>query len=276
MAYYKGYTDNSGGLYANQNFFNFAVAKLNENGWVTLRLDKTKPVWEVILKGSGLSGTDEIYIGLRCFQNVGSDVYNLSVAGFSGYIPSNTFETQPKYYECTVCGHNLRMDYWVMINKQRMAFCLKVGTPVYESGYVGKVFPYATPAQYGYPLLVAGSIKGLAYTRYSGTARTFPWYGNHARMGLLFVDGTYKIPYGYPLGQNPYPVIRDSAGMYVLSKIQLVDTAQGYFGEVDGVFGVTGFNNVVENIIKHNGIDYLVVQDIYRTGIGNYVALRLT
>lgn len=53
------------------------------------------------------------------------------------------------------------------------------------------------------------------------------------------------------------------------------------FGELDGIFHVSGFNNASENIVQiPDGVsgydDYLVVQNVFRTGQGNYCAVRLT
>lgn len=46
-------------------------------------------------------------------------------------------------------------------------------------------------------------------------------------------------------------------------------------GELDGMYSVPGYGNSVENIITANGVDHLVVQDVYRTGYSDYWALKL-
>ena len=46
-------------------------------------------------------------------------------------------------------------------------------------------------------------------------------------------------------------------------------------GEMDGCHAVPGFGNAAENLVRVGGIDHLVVQDVFRTGYGDYWALRL-
>lgn len=136
------------------------------HGWTTLRyLNPTDgSPRELILLGTGLDGTKQIYIGFRTYHNVGADYYNLSVAGFTGYVSANSFVTQPGYIESGIPAHNARIDYWLAVNDQRITFGLKVGTPVYEAGYAGFFFPYATPSQYPYPLVIGGMLNGVPTT----------------------------------------------------------------------------------------------------------------
>lgn len=47
------------------------------------------------------------------------------------------------------------------------------------------------------------------------------------------------------------------------------------WGIFDGVYHVPGHNNAAENIITVNGVDHLVVQNVYRTTSDNYWALAL-
>ena len=54
------------------------------------------------------------------------------------------------------------------------------------------------------------------------------------------------------------------------------DADHDLFGELDGCYHISGFNNAVENIITVDGVDHLVVQNVHRTGVEDYWALRLT
>ena len=151
-----------------------------------------------------------------------------------------------------------------------------MGTPVYDSAYVGKFFPYATPAQYGYPMCIGGTLATwTTYTRYSDATRTMPYSGNKATFQILFVDGTYINPFTYPYTIIYSANLRDHDGIYHLRKVELFSRTQGFFGELDGIYHITGFNNVVENTLKINGVDYVVIQDINRTTFGSYFAMEL-
>ena len=45
------------------------------NGWTVLRYDDVSSNRELIVKAPGLTGTEEIFLGLRTYQNVSADYY---------------------------------------------------------------------------------------------------------------------------------------------------------------------------------------------------------
>jgi hypothetical protein len=69
-------------------------------------------------------------------------------------------------------------------------------------------------------------------------------------------------------------VVRDTGGQYALTPIVLTDTVNVY-GELDGVYQVSGFGNSSEDIVTAGGVDHLVVQDVYRNGVRDFVAVKL-
>lgn len=277
MPHQIGYVDNSSMLahYAMlEEIMNFCES----NDWTILRYDTVSTNRELIMMAPGLSGEEAIYVGLRTYHSVDSDYYNLSVAGFTGYVSGNAFDAQPGAVISGVPAHNARIDYWMTINGQRLAFALKVGTPVYESAYIGKCFPYATPSQYPYPLVVGGMLNGSAATRFSDTAHAMPYNGNRANMRMRFVDGTWRTPYCYPWGNDVLmgsTQMKPSGTSYKLVPVQLHDNSANVFGELDGIFAISGFDNAVENTLEIDGVDYVVIQDVWRTGFTNYYAIRL-
>lgn len=276
MAYEIGFVDASGteGIAHKQMLLKLKTL-CEANGWTTLRYDNVSAIRELILHSTGLSGTEDIYIGFRSYENVSADYYNLSVAGFTGYVSSNSFATQPGYYESGIPAHNNRIDYWVAVNAQRVAMALKVGTPVYESGYVGKILPYGTPTQYPYPLAVGGMLAGLAATRYSDTNQSMPFKGNNLR--LRTVAGAWLAPAVWPYQNDRIcgsTQGRDTSAYYPLRPLILTD-ANNVYGELEGVYQVSGFNNAVENVVQDGGVDYPVIQDVFRTGFNDYFALRM-
>jgi hypothetical protein len=285
-----GFVDNTG-AYANQNLLAAIKTLAEANGWTTLRYDTVSAIRELILQSSGLSGAEDIYIGFRSYQNVGADVYNVSVAGFTGYVPGNTFITQPGYFESGIPAHNNRIDYWMAANAQRIVFGLKVGTPVYTHGYAGKFFPYGTPSQYPYPLYVGGCLSGIPETRYSATTYSMPYYGatagtepgtNRPQSQLRFVDGSWRQHrvwpyYGNAIVAQGTAALRETGAQYSLQPIILMTSSPtlNLLGELDGVYQITGFNNVTENTLVIDGEDYVVLQDASLTGFNNYIALRM-
>lgn len=275
MPHAIGYVDNSGGTLAHYKMLekirDVAVAS---GFWTVMRYYTSIANRELILKGQGYTGEEEIYVGVRTYQDASADYYNLCVATFTGYVPSNTFDTQPGVRLSGVPAHNQRIDYWLTVNPQRIACCMKVGTPVYEHFYIGKFFPYARPSQYPYPIVCAGMLSGAAATRYSDTSHSMPYKGNRVNLGMRFNTGVYLQPETHPWN-NTYLAgstqLRDTNDSYPLLPVILND-ANGIYGELDGIRYVSGFNNVVENTC---GPDWVVLQDVSRTGFVDYIAFKL-
>lgn len=249
-----------------------------DNGWTVLRYDTSIDNRELILKGLGYSGEEEIFVGFRTYQNPAADYYNMVAAGFTGYVPSNTFDTQPGAMLSGVPAHNNRIDYWLTLNPQRIALAMKVGTPVYESAYVGKFLPYARPSQYPYPVIAAGMLNGVPATRFSDTTHSIPYKGNRANMRMRFNDGVWRQPECYPWNNvtvaGPTWRARETHDSWPTLAVELTDSA-GVFGELDGIRHISGFNNATENTLSIGGNTWLVIQDVWRTGFSDYYAMRL-
>lgn len=247
--------------------------------WQVLRYDTVSDDRQLILKGAGYTGEEEIFVGFRTYQSEPADYYNLLAGVFTGYVPGNSFDSQPGARLSGVPAHNQRIDYWLTLNPQRIALAMKVGTPVYESAYVGKMLPYGRPSQYPYPVVCAGMLAGAAPTRFSDITanHTMGYRGNSARLGLRSNDNWQSV-YCYPWG-NPSIAggnqIRDTGGYYHPLPVELHDNINNLWGALDGIYYITGFNNAVENTFNLDGSDYVVIQDAGRNGFTDYYAMRL-
>jgi hypothetical protein len=236
---------------------------------------------ELILRGPGLSGTEEIYVGIKLYHDANADYYNCKIAGFTGYVSSNTFETQPGASGMLgVPLHNQSITYWLIANGQRIALAAKVGTPVYESFYIGKFLPYATPSQYPYPVIAAGMLSSASATRFSETNHSMPYKGARVNLQMRFVDGVWKQPDAWPwnndnLAGSTYQMRESPTDHYPVVPVVLNDSTPNIYGELDGIYYVSGFNNAVENTITIGADTYLVVQDVWRTSHIDYYALKL-
>lgn len=278
MPHQIGFVDNSSGL-AHYAMLEAIKVFAETNGWEVLRYNTASANRELILKGVGYTGTEEIFVGLRTYQDVGADYYNLLAGVFTGYVPGNTFDTQPGARLSGVPAHNNRIDYWLTLNAQRIALAMKVGTPVYESCYLGKMLPYSRPGQYPYPVVCSGMLVGAAATRFSDTSgnHAIGYKGNSARLGLRTNDG-WISPYCYPWG-NPAIAgtnqIRDTGNYYHPLPVEVHDNTGNLWGALDGIYYITGFNNAVENTFVLDGFDHVVIQDSGRNGFTDYYAMRL-
>ena len=249
------------------------------HGWTILRDDTSTATHELILRGEGLSGDDEIFVGFQCYQDAAADYYNIGIGAFTGYVSGNTFANQPGANIKATPAHNQRIDYWLTINAQRIALGMKVGTPVYEPVYLGKILPYSTPGQYPYPVVCIGSLASMSATRFSNTSHIMGYKGNTAVMSLRAPGGTWANPHALPWS-NDYLAgatsqLRDTAGVYTLHPVILHDNAANVWGELDGIAHISGFNNAVENTLVVGGKTWVVLQDVARTGFNDYYALRL-
>lgn len=261
------------------------LASIVGEEWEILRYDTVSANRELIMRGKGLTGTEQIYVGFRTYQSVTADYYNLVAGVFTGYVPANTFDTQPGAKLSGVPAHNNRIDYWLTLNAQRIVLAMKVGTPVYEIAYVGKIFPYSRPSQYPYPVACVGMLNGTPETRFSDTTstHTFGFRGNVPSIGLRNTDGwlqAHTTPWGNSRltgsGANDTTTnMRETAGNYYLLPIQVHNNSNQLYGVFDGVHYISGFNNAVENTLVINGKTYVVIQDSFRTGHSDYIAMRL-
>ena len=231
----------------------------------------------MILKSTGLSGLEEIYIGFKAYHNVTSDYYNITVAAFSGYTPGNSFETQPGYTAMSMPTHNTDIPVWISWNAQRVIVSARVNTPAYVTLYAGKFFPYAMPSQYPYPVAVGSMLTAGAATRYSDTAYTMPYTGDKATFKIRAPAGAWIQPKCYPWSQDTLSedeYIRDTNGQYALVPVVMYDS-NGIYGELDGIYYVSGFNNLAENTAVIEGKTYVFLLNRNLTGFADYFAMRL-
>lgn len=251
---------------------------------------------ELYLRGPGLAGADEIYVNLRAFKNVATDVYNWDLRGAVGYQAGIDFAAQPGVSPA-VYQHlrNAAIPYWIVANGRRFVVVANVST-VYEACAGGFFLPYATPGQYPYPLLVGGTSSSAA-ARFSSASGDHGVFCDPARTALRvrLPDGTWADFYNWyesagrsgvdsasvhtvwPGGWSP-PLRDNVDGSYALLPLILQTPGNGtkqLLGEIDACFWVSGFGAAAEDLVTVGGVDHLVVQDTFRTARTNYWALRL-
>ena len=324
MGYAIGTVTKGGGDDCHYQILGIIKTLAEANGWTTLRYVNTGSDREWIGKSLGLSGSEEIYIGFRTYQDVGVDYYNLLAGTFVGYIAESTFDAQPGAQLAGIPAHNNAITYFMTANAQRIVFCLKVGTPVYEHGYAGKMFPYARPGEFPSPLIVGGMLAGGAEARrFSDANQQFPYGGrilgtsgtSACAMWMRDQTGTWEQRYHYPFsngssrtnalfGTQGSSTLVPATTDYQLEPIILQDQAStntdpsNVYGELDGVYFISGFNNGVENVAQMGGssvIDqtgmtvkqavdairavggraFVVLQNVNRTTWADYIALEM-
>jgi hypothetical protein len=259
------------------------------NGWVVLEQSETK----VYLKGTGLAGLDEIYCGVETYEDPPNNRYNWQMVGSWGYRAGRTLSKHPVSSNAAgtnlVVGYlwNSPIPYWMVANGRRIIVCAKIGT-TYQQMHLGLLTVPATDAQYPYPLLIGGSGNSLAQNS-SGTLYSFWANTPYSVSRLSCPGGSWGSHYvGNDFSPNPYwkattfnvsnisSMVTSPDGSYLLEPIYLEAYSYGnIFGQIEGLYRVTGFNNTAENIITVEGVNYMVFPDGSRSGYGDYCALRL-
>lgn len=254
------------------------------------------PNHEIILKGIGLAGTDNIYVGIRVVGGPADTIHNWELKGLTGASSSSTFDAQPGASPSVFTAFwDQAITYWFVVNGRRFITIGKVSS-TYHSLYGGWILPYTTPAEYPYPIVVIGEED--AATIYSATTASFnfiadpqssagrirdnvgTWNGIDNDSASVYAiwphDGfntsrdVLLVMQVLPGGESPmFPcnVILNSAGATPLL---------GYpVGVLDGVFAVSGHNLSAETLLTVSAVDHLVVQNIFRTARDSYMAIKL-
>ena len=319
MGYAIGTVTKGGGDDCHYKILGIIKTLAEANGWTTLRYVNTGSDRELILKGGGLSGAEEIFVGFKTYQSSGGDYYNLNCGVFNGYISGNSFETQPGAQLVGVPAHNNAITYFITANAQRIVGCFKVGTPVYEHFYVGKFFPYARPGEYPSPLVCGGMLTASQAIRFDNTSQSFAYPGyyydtTNNRLYQRNQAGDWVRPSCWPFtnaSDENYALAGVQgtstlvpAGTYyqiepiILSQQSSNNSPSNVWGEFDGVYFCSGFNNGVENVVQQGGsstIDqtgmtvlqavdairavggraFVMLQNVYRTSWRDFIALEM-
>lgn len=114
---------------------------------------------EHVLVGPGMSGTDEIYVGMRLHVDTDADEHWIEFRGMTGIISAGEavedhINVQPEPVLMFI--DNSVMNYWFVANGRRFMIALKIST-TFESCYAGFFLPYATPTEYPYPMFIGGT-----------------------------------------------------------------------------------------------------------------------
>ena len=249
---------------------------------------------EIYLKGTGLSGTDEIFVMLYTYYSEAGDYYNMNFCGAAGFETNDTLDEQPGYYAGSAMAlWQFQIKYWFVADGRRFIVSTKISTN-YMHAYCGWILPYATPTEYPYPLYIGGPLNAARGLRWSSEDEDHRAYWEPFSAAIYTIEGTWlAVQNKYDSGGNeiksttttvwPYYSdymwnTRQSPGdVYPLLPLILSTNQNGgnVYGELTGGFWTPGFANASENVVSLGGVDYLVMQNVFRTGNQDYFALKL-
>lgn len=266
------------------------------NGWTSLRStydETTGTDGELILQGEGLSATDEIIVGIQSYQDVGAGRYNFRIRGFSAYdgaawgsLPGLSAERYVPLWQNPI-------DYWLIVNAQRILLMAKVST-FYHYMYLGFIDSYSTDDEYPYPLMIGGT-SDLSTETYSNVNCQAFWGKNAVSVAELrlpnaqwvTVNNTalpsnvfHILPWRIGASGTGFPNLRDGFSVVPLAPAVIVlptttTEIKGALGQLDGVFWLPGPNVSVEDTVTIGAEDYVVGHDIFRGSTNDHCALRL-
>jgi hypothetical protein len=199
------------------------------------------------------------------------------------------------------------LPFWLVVSSSRIVLVVKVG-PVYEALYLGYLQRYGTPGQWPYPLAVGSSATNAFRYSHTGAEHTHfvdPFGDNngsthystlrvrdaagawqavtnsHPSTGANQLDTPGVWPFNARNCADLCTALRPALdGSYTLQPVVVTmdgqsGRARAIYGTLDGVRQVAGAGNASENTITDGGDTYLVVQNAFRTGAGDFWALKL-
>jgi len=266
----------------------------NNNGWTIRRstYDAANGTdGELILEGSGLSGNEAIVVGFRSYSDSSNDLWNWALRGFTGWDDVAWDDLPGASSEVYVPLRDNDIEYWLMINAQRILLMAKVSTR-YMHAYLGFFDSYSTSSEYPYPMFIGGSAR-FENTKYSDSSGFGVYWSptmgdgagqwRHPNNQWLALDADSAVgPSLWPwfeVFDHVSVDLRDGLGTYVLLPAILrnddQDDERGVAGALDGVYWTTGFGLSVEDTITVNAQDYIVGQAASSASDDDHCALEL-
>lgn len=277
-------------------------AAMGSQAWQLLLSRNVAGEEERYLKGPGLAGTDEIYVNLATVTNVGADRYNITIRGAMSYNAAFIISLQPGTSPpAWLLAWQNSIPYTLIANGRRFIIIAKISTN-FSNGYAGFYIPYATSAENPYPMFIGGSAPADYRWSQTGYWVGSPWDPSNTSSSfgtstayLRHFDGTWAQVSNYydasgtrvlsgQLMNNVWPwqltdvyQAQNFDGGYTLLQSMLNTGYYGgnVYGELQGVYFISGFANASENTITVSGKTYVVTQNMARTGRNDYAAILL-
>lgn len=257
-------------------------------------------------RGPGIDGAQQIHVVGTTNINSGTGAYNLIFRGVRFLLDpdldnSNIVAVSLQH---THCLNNNSTSYWIVANGNRFMVATRL-SGVYEMSYCGFGFPYETPTNHPYPIMIGAPSDSA--TRLFSDSSTFTfrnpsdpgddglevmmpaglWQtcsnrstGGSAPDGSTAGASTGKTwPWaGTDLGNQQMSIYWKEAldgTKPIFPGVVIVPPSDHVWGEFDGLCWTTGFNNAAEALTQVGAIDFLSFPNVYRTGVAHYSAIAL-
>lgn len=254
----------------------FLSTGLGASNWRILRENNGAVEYDA----PGLSGKEHIYLSIEPGADAAKDHYYFTLRGSIAFIEGNPIYGQPSGVTTYTPLINAQMNYWITANGQRAIIVVRVAS-VYMLMYLGKFLPYATPSQYPYPVLVSGMVNDKK-VRFSSSNLS----GFQNPEGAMFLFGfdnsvnqvsnkSHRSCRLFPTKQLPDLPVNNDNIVLIPFILNTSFPIKNIFGELDGVFWVSGFGLKSEDTLKHKEKNLIIFQNGNKTAWGDYMAMEI-
>lgn len=249
----------------------------------------------VYLRGPGLAGTNNIYVGIRVKTDDDGIIYHWELRGMVGFSGDADFESQVGVSNSHYMPlYDAAMTYHFFANGRHFKMAALVESTVWANCYAGFILPYALPSEYPYPLFI-GANSYLSAEQYSSEAESYrafwqpgdDYNQTFGGCGLRFVSGEWlpfsnqdsDTEYGrlWPYYGDVLPMIANAdATQNVIPIVLYTGKWNGVvWGELDGVAYIAGHGTTPgDTITDDNGDVWVVFNGCAQSGLGNQAAFK--
>lgn len=255
-------------------------------------------------------GSDEIFFGIKLYENAGEDNYAWILQGALGYNAGLSFDNQSGCIPVdppALALWNSTIPYWFFCSSRRVLVVAKLGT-VYTMAHLGfldRIYGY--PTQWPYPLLIGGSTyrgdsdnsgKPYRYSVTNGKQSNF-WFpldsdSSKGSMCLRDAGGTWQrllfasSPYAFT-GSFPYLAAKEAGlgftnmrpapgGDRTTHAIKLIlgGAAPNQYGELGSIRWAagTGLNAEATLTEAGSGDVYIAFPNVFRVGGNDFCVVK--
>lgn len=261
---------------------------------------------EVILQNRGLSGQENVLIGIREWEYLAGDAHGWDLTGYTSYaddmywgttledslIDSDGYSGTWEHFSETPILPLIddTMYYWFYSNRQRIIVIVKVQSN-YESCYLGFANRVGNPSDYPNPLVIKGCGVGninysnatetshafLPYSHYTGTRmlhNVLPsnaWSRNWGGTGLE----TFLFPWGNWANTGVMNETPNKKEVLMTPVIGISEGESAVLFEFDGIYHVAGVGVQSEDLIRaSDGVKYRAFQNVSRTSYDDWMGIE--
>ena len=264
------------------------------------------------LLGEDLSGQGEIHVHMIYRKQTTQDIFAFELEGSAGYLPGSevtAFGLNPKnsYRDAgtttsvivRVPLHRNPIEYWLVASPRRFMGAFRHNDR-WGAMHCGFILPYGTPAQWPYPLWIAGN--NITTNDYKVDTNGCPWGASAVISGMLYCPsgrwistpitsgpsggrgfGMLIWPYQFQPAMTRMPYYKplvDKSGVEryaLMNQIFYCANANEYgaFGEPQGLCAVTAWGASGGDMLTLGGQNWLLMQRELSTANNTAAAMLL-